>query len=691
MTISAVRSSLSSACGSGERKCASEASRGGAPRALRKARGGGTPRAFCLCQLAPGFELACRAICELACVEIDLDLAAAQVAADQFFGQRILDVALDGAPQRPRAVRPILARHLDDPVDHLGRQRDLQLAIGEVVVQLVNQQRHDPPQVVVAQRLEDDDFVDAVDELGVERPLHFAEHHFRHALRDLARVRRLEAHRALLLDEASADVRRHDDDRVLEVHPVAEAVGQVAVLEHLQQDVEDVRVRLLDLVEQHDRVRIALHLFGELTAFFVTDVSGRRANQLAHRMLLHVLRHVEANQRVIAAEQEVRERARQLCLADAGRPEEHEAAHRPVRVLESGARAADGARDGRDRFLLADDALVELRLHAQQLVALVLVDRRHRHAGPLRHDLVDLGLADDDLARVRFDVELLPHELQVLAGGHFLLAVELRLLEVLLADGALHLLDGDANALVDLAELLAVAGLAQLRTRASFVDEIDRLVGQEPIGNVPVRLIDGRLDRFARVLDVVEVLVAILDAEQDFNRFALAGRIDLDRLEAALERAILLDVLAILSRRRRADASNLAAAQRRLQDVRGVERAFRRSGADQRVQLVDEHDDVRVVGQLLHDRLEALFELTAVLRAGDDERDVEREDPLVGQEMRYVAVDDLLREPLDDCRLAYAWLADEHGIILGATAQYLLHALDLVLAADERIELIFHR
>src|SRR5437867_12943740 len=105
----------------------------GPPASVEKGAWGGTPRAFWLCQLASGFELACRAICELARVEIDLDLAAVQVAADQFFRQRILDVALDGAPQRPRAVRSILARHLDDPVDHLGRQRDLQLAIGEVV------------------------------------------------------------------------------------------------------------------------------------------------------------------------------------------------------------------------------------------------------------------------------------------------------------------------------------------------------------------------------------------------------------------------------------------------------------------------------------------------------------------------------------------------------------------------------
>ena len=131
--------------------------------------------------------------------------------------------------------------------------------------------------------------------------------------------------------------------------------------------------------------------------------------------------------------------------------------------------------------------------------------------------------------------------------------------------------------------------------------------------------------------------------------------------------------------------------ERRLEDVGGVERAFGRPRADQRVQLVDEHDDVRVVGQLLHDRLEALFELTAILRAGDDQRDVEREDPLVGEEVRHVAVDDLLRQPFDDRRLADARLADEHGVVLRAAAEHLLHALELVLAADERIELVLHR
>ena len=68
---------------------------------------------------------------------------------------------------------------------------------------------------------------------------------------------------------------------------------------------------------------------------------------------------------------------------------------------------------------------------------------------------------------------------------------------------------------------------------------------------------------------------------------------DEDRLEAALQRGVLLDVLAVLVERGRADAVQLAARQHRLEHVRGVHRAFGRARADDGVQLVDEQDDLR--------------------------------------------------------------------------------------------------
>ena len=179
------------------------------------------------------------------------------------------------------------------------------------------------------------------------------------------------------------DVRGHDQHGVLEVDRAALAVGQAAVVHHLQQHVEDVGVRLLDLVEQHDAVGPAADRLGELAALVVADVAGRRADQARHGVLLHVLRHVDADHRVLGVEHELGQRAGQLGLADAGRAEEQERADRAVGVA-AGRRASGAARcaDRGDRLVLADDALVQALLHVDELLDLALHQAGDRDAGP---------------------------------------------------------------------------------------------------------------------------------------------------------------------------------------------------------------------------------------------------------------------------------------------------------------------
>ena len=115
-----------------------------------------------------------------------------------------------------------------------------------------------------------------------------------------------------------ADVAGHDDDRVAEVDAAALRIGQVAVLEDLEQDVEDLGVGLLDLVEEHDRVALAPHRLGQLAALVEADVAGRGADQARHVVALHELAHVDLDERVLAAEHELGERSGELGLADAG-------------------------------------------------------------------------------------------------------------------------------------------------------------------------------------------------------------------------------------------------------------------------------------------------------------------------------------------------------------------------------------
>src|SRR5665213_2580504 len=115
-------------------------------------------------------------------------------------------------------------------------------------------------------------------------------------------------------------------------------------------------MRLLDFIEQNDGIGGALHTLGELTAFLVPDVSGRGTDELRNRMLLHEFGHVETDQALLAAEQEIRQGAGDLGLAYARRSEEQERASGPAGSLQPGAGTPDSPCKSGDRFLLADDA-----------------------------------------------------------------------------------------------------------------------------------------------------------------------------------------------------------------------------------------------------------------------------------------------------------------------------------------------
>jgi hypothetical protein len=56
------------------------------------------------------------------------------------------------------------------------------------------------------------------------------------------------------------------------------------VVHHLQQDVEQVRMRLLDLVEQQHAMRMLVDAVGQQAALVEADIARRRADQAADRV-----------------------------------------------------------------------------------------------------------------------------------------------------------------------------------------------------------------------------------------------------------------------------------------------------------------------------------------------------------------------------------------------------------------------
>ena len=231
-----------------------------------------------------------------------------------------------------------------------------------------------------------------------------------------------------------------------------------------------------------------------------------------------------------------------------------------------------------------------------------------------------------------------------------------------------------------------------LQPRGRLVDEVDRLVGQEAVGDVTVRERRGRDDRAVVDAHAVVLLVLVLQAAQDRDRVFDARLGDEHGLEAPRQRRILLDMLLVLVECGRADAVQLAARERGLQEVGRVHRAVGLAGADQRVHLVDEQHDAAVRGRhLVQHSLQPLLELAAVFRARDQCAHVEREQLLVLQALRHVAVHNAQRETFHDGSLADARLADQHRIVLGAAREHLNGAADFLIAPDHRIELAVAR
>ena len=166
----------------------------------------------------------------------------------------------------------------------------------------------------------------------------------------------------------------------------------------------------------------------------------------------------------------------------------------------------------------------------------------------------------------------------------------------------------------------------KLQTRRRFIDKIDCFVRQESVGDIAMRKYGGGNERSVGDSHPMVHLVAFLQSAQNRDRVFHAWLIYHHRLEATLERGVLLDVFAVFIQRGRADRPQFSARKHRLQHVRRVDRSFGRASPDDRVQFVDEKNDLALrIGHFFQERFQAVFEFATELRAGDHRANVHRD------------------------------------------------------------------
>ena len=237
---------------------------------------------------------------------------------------------------------------------------------------------------------------------------------------------------------------------------------------------------------------------------------------------------------------------------------------------------------------------------------------------------------------------------------------------ILMIDGLL-LFAGDAGQLLLLGLEIGRGGKGgDAHARGGLVHQIHRLIRQVAIGDVARGERDGGAKGLVRDAHAVVRLVFIAQAAQNFKAFVLRGLIHRDGLEAAGQRSILLDVLAVFVARGRADALQFAPGEGGLEDVGRVHRAFTLACADDVLQFVDKENHVACGADFAHQVFEPLFKLAAELGACHQRADIQRDQAFADQRFRDGSGDHALRQPFGHGGFANAGLADQHGVVLGA-------------------------
>ena len=199
-----------------------------------------------------------------------------------------------------------------------------------------------------------------------------------------------------------------------------------------------------------------------------------------------------------------RELARDLGLADARGAGEQIIADRLVGIAQPGARQLHCGCELLDRQILAEDDALQIGVEMLEDLLVVAADRFGRDA---RHGR--------------------DHRLDLLGRDHF----------------------------------LAPRGRHQHLHRPDLVDHVDRLVGQLAVVDVTCGELDRALHRIGRVADVMVLLERAAQPGDDLDRVLDRRLVDVDLLEPAEQRAVLLEVVAEFLVGGRTDAADRTVGQ----------------------------------------------------------------------------------------------------------------------------------
>ena len=146
-------------------------------------------------------------------------------------------------------------------------------------------------------------------------------------------------------------------------------------------------------------------------------------------------------------------------------------------------------------------------------------------------------------------------------------------------------------------------------------------------------------------------------------------------------------MLAVLIQGGGTNGLQFTASQHWLEDRGCIDCTLGSSSTNQGVNLIDEGDDVTAGADLFGHLLEALLEVTAVARTSNQASHIQGVNLLAAKGLWHVVRNNRLSKTLNNRGLTNTWLTDQDWVVLGAARKNLHYALNLTLAANNRVQL----
>jgi hypothetical protein len=176
----------------------------------------------------------------------------------------------------------------------------------------------------------------------------------------------------------------------------------------------------------------------------------------------------------------------------------------------------------------------------------------------------------------------------------------------------------------------------------------------------------------------------------DLDRNIFARLIDFYFLKSSLKGAVLLDVFLVFTQSGRSNNRDFPTTHRRLENIRSIESPLSGPCANDRMNLIDEKNNLILHTRCLIDNLfNTCLELASILRPSNERRKTQIHYPFIEHRHRNLSLRNALCQTFNDCRFSDSGLTDETRVIFRFTIDNRDQTIDFFITTDNTIKTTF--